>query len=56
MYILVFTFSFFILPFLIVIIVPECGANPCTNSSLPVNGNHACAICKVELHGPCGVF
>jgi hypothetical protein len=36
--------------------MPECGANPCTNSSLPVNGNHACSICKVELHGPCGVF
>jgi len=36
--------------------MPECGANPCTNPSLPIFGYHAYAICKVELHGPCGVF
>jgi hypothetical protein len=36
--------------------MPECGADPCTNTSLPLNGIHGCALCKVELHGPCGVF
>jgi hypothetical protein len=36
--------------------MPECGADPCTNTSLPLNGIHGCALCKVELHGTCGVF
>ncbi|MFN9978381.1 MAG: hypothetical protein ACK53Y_00630, partial [bacterium] len=31
-------------------------AKPCIKSNLPIIGNHVCAICKVELHGPDGVF
>jgi hypothetical protein len=36
--------------------MPACGADPFTNTSLPLSGNHGCAICKVELLGPCEVF
>ncbi len=36
--------------------MPGCGGKPCTHANLPLLGNHGCALCKCELHGPCGVF
>jgi hypothetical protein len=35
--------------------MPKCEAKPCTNTNLPLLGNHRCALCKCELHGTCGV-
>jgi hypothetical protein len=36
--------------------MPECGGKPCTHTNFLLLGNHACALCKCELHGLGGIF
>jgi len=37
--------------------MPRCAiAERCLFPELPLEGRHFCAICKEQLHGPCGVF
>jgi hypothetical protein len=36
--------------------MPQCGGKPCNFPDLPLLGYHGCAICRCELHGPCGIF
>ena len=37
--------------------MPPCSVgNKCVCPTAPLDGRHLCAICKKDLHGPCGVF
>jgi hypothetical protein len=36
--------------------MPQCGGKPCNFPNLPLLSYHACALCRCELHGPCGIF
>ena len=36
--------------------MPQCGGKPCNFPDLPLLGYHACALCRCDLHGPCGIF
>jgi hypothetical protein len=37
--------------------MPRCAiGDACLFPDLPLEGRHCCAICKNQLHGPCGIF
>jgi len=37
--------------------MPQCAVgDKCICPNAPLEGRHFCAICKKQLHGPCGVF